>query len=61
MAYTSHGHYIPHTIETLRPALVKACGGPLICGDCTEESKGVADREMESIYGRPYSPPEVRK
>lgn len=39
MTYTSHGHYIPRTINTVNPPInVKRCGGPGVCTTCSAEA-----------------------
>lgn len=39
MTYTSHGHYIEGTVNTVgRPDTRDRCGGPGLCGRCSREA-----------------------
>lgn len=61
MAYTRHGHQIPHSpADENKPSLIARCGGPTLCEVC---AKDAVEWHTENSMGlhvttdRPFLPP----
>ena len=53
MAYTSHGHHIPGTIDDhQRPEKIARCGGPMLCKVCSKQASMYNHPSNTTLHGK---------
>lgn len=53
MAYTSHGHHIPGTVDNhQRPETIARCGGPGLCKVCSKQAGMYTHPSNTTLHGK---------